>query len=621
MSALLAHALQISFLMFVLSAISLANTPFEKIKSASAKLPQNQRPNERALKSIKKYLKGASGSRHKRLNLDKAVALLCEDGADESSLALERELSSIVVDGRPNDWLSTSFVDEDNLEDTRPIKKEKPSGQADGCDDLSRFGFAQSEKDLFLFFEPKALPKSKAQFHYRINFINDKGRIVFAVLWTSKGNFIQQWNVDDGSFLRHVPLAEAHFAVGTVYEARVPKVLLPALPQKYLVQAVVWHEFKNRLDALNGTFRLPPGKECCKHSLALFCRYAEKGYLDGDLDLLAQAIVDGHLYGMAENEKLKERIVRDGFEFQQELDKGHRLYPEKLCLPKGEYDLACQLVLASRQGIYGGYNDFGYPLAVNGKLTQEAYEFMIMQPRTLPLCRQLLKKNELVVKGHLLKTINNIERWLSEVIKYRRYRCADIEELARYNPKSPKWQRLAKTVRLEEKHNRQYITKVGAHKIHKGVNWSATFQVNFLLRNNFFYGNCVDVTTVALAIHKAMGVPSLHICFGPISLGHYREQHSFPMWFSHEDERWYSFNRQGNVPAKWMERAGRKNDVYFYINGPQMGSRWSSYKIKEQRNQIGTNNRALRFVVSKKRWTDIQKAGLVHSLFTRRLGL
>ncbi len=593
---------------------SLAKSPIErKVYKAIFSLPKEDQLNGRGRLALRRYLRVTTNEQRK------ALTLLCEEGADTAVAKLRQEVSSIVIDGNGDDWLATSLVDVDKLHDTRAIKADKKAGAAAPCDDLHRFAFAQNDSSLLFMFAPKALPKKGAQFHYRVNLIVG-GKIVYAIVWASWGNVIQQWNAKTGAFIKNIKNSSAKFVRGKVFEASVPRTLLAGLPQRYSVQPVVWHEFKNRLDAANGTFRLPPNKSGKKVCLALFCHYANDGWVKpGSLAPIVQALNDGVLYDMASSAELKKQIVRDGRLFQEEALKAGILYSFKDQKSLQKLDLACQLVWANRQGMFGGYNDYAYPFAPDGVMGKEAYEFMTISAKTLQICRKLVQKNKLLVKGDLAATVKKVELWLGEVLKYRRYSVEAIAELARHNPKSQKWQRLAKKVTEEEKYKRQHITSVAGRAVHKGVNWSASFQVDFLLRNNFWYGNCVDVTTVAQAIYKSLGVPAIHICFGPIAPGHYREQHSFPLWFSSADRSWYNFNRQGNVPASWMAKGGVKNEVYFYVNGPQLTSRWSAFKIKEKGASISTNNRALRFIVDYNRWKTIQSDGFAHSLLKAKL--
>jgi len=109
-----------------------------------------------------------------------------------------------------------------------------------------------------------------------------------------------------------------------------------------------------------------------------------------------------------------------------------------------------------------------------------------------------------------------------------------------------------------------------------GVNFSTTFQVAFIDRNNFFYGNCVDLTAVALAFYKALGIPALHLCYGVIAEGYFREVHSFPVYYSSREDGWFNYLRGGNEPPGWYLKEGATLDVFFYVNGLHAGSHWES---------------------------------------------
>jgi hypothetical protein len=412
-------------------------------------------------------------------------------------------------------------------------------------------------------------PLSEKKYHYRINFFNDKLELVYAVVWTSEGNAVQKWN-GQGEFVRLLPSKKMQFAKGQVFETRIPRRLLPGLLYANGIQAVVWHEFKNRVDShtvLPGALSL---KDSYRNtSLELLAQYAERGALETNDPLpVALALTDGYLYKRADN-SLKEEIVRDGVAILNEAKTSQNYsFPGQERLT--DLDLEALLFWANRMVIYGGYGDLDYYMASMGRFNQAAYHFLAVQPETLRQARELIIQLGLLDQDDLEATVKNIQQWLWSTNKYRRYSFSAIEEMYHNNPDNPDIRQIYEESLYELQHNLTNVTEVNGVPINKGTIFSPSFQIPYVAQNGLFYGNCVDVAAMAITIFKSIGIPAFSVTYGSVSNGIYNEYHTIAYYYSSLHRQWL------NLEVGTDSSALLSDDLILaQVNRPQIGANWS----------------------------------------------
>ncbi len=128
----------------------------------------------------------------------------------------------------------------------------------------------------------------------------------------------------------------------------------------------------------------------------------------------------------------------------------------------------------------------------------------------------------------------------------------------------------------------------------------------------------MDITTTAIAIYKAIGIPAIHFYYSSIGDGYFKEIHSFPMYYNSLDYRWYNFEKGGNIIHPWA-RGSRHLEVLYYINTPQIGSLWQMNKPEIMGNILYLSSRAKHFIVSEREWGNINANGYSGDDFRRIL--
>jgi len=91
--------------------------------------------------------------------------------------------------------------------------------------------------------------------------------------------------------------------------------------------------------------------------------------------------------------------------------------------------------------------------------------------------------------------------------------------------------------------------------------------------------------------------------------GNYREIHSFPAYYSSEENRWFCYTRNGNDIYGWAIQDMPSYKVFFYINRPQIGSDWNIYGKFIDENLMKLPDRACYFTVTEEEWRDIVMNG------------
>lgn len=482
---------------------------------------------------------------------------------------LKKQISRIVIDGSARDWKNLDLLHTDLLNDSTEIDTDETAGVAQASDDLKRWGLIVDEKFIYGFFEPVVSPRSGEEYHYRINLFNDKWEILYAIVWTSSSNVIQEWD-GQGNFVRYLSLSGVSFAKGQVFEARLPRRLLPGLLFANGIQAVVWHEFKNRVDShtvLPGALSL---KDSYRNtSVELLAQYAKRGALEINDPLpVALALTDGYLYKRADI-SLKEEIVTDGVGILNEAKTSQNYsFPgqEKLT----DLSLEALLFWANRMVIYGGYGDLDYYMTSMGRFNQAAYHFLAVQPETLRQARELIIQLGLLDQDDLEATVKNIQQWLWSINKYRRYYFSAIEEMYRNNPDNPSIRQIYEESLYELQHNLTDVTEVNGVPINKGTIFSPSFQIPYAAQNGLFYGNCVDVAAMAITIYKSLGITAFPIAYGSVNNGIYNEYHTIAYYYSSLHRQWLNFEVGTDSSALLSDDL-----ILTQINRPQIGAYWS----------------------------------------------
>ncbi|MCP4137184.1 MAG: hypothetical protein GY754_39815 [bacterium] len=577
-----------------------------KIKKAITSL-KGYHPSPKTLSAVNVYISKSSSP-----VIRQGLPLLLEPELHKKLLRSESIIKDLKIDGLIDDWESSKLIISDTAKDLVPINKSKATGRYKQHEDLKRYAGIMDDEYLYCMVDAFSRPKKGQKFHYRINLVNSNTKLMYAVIWTNFGNFIQQWNPKTGAFIKNINIKNSIIIRKDVCEAKVPLSILKGLPESFYIEPVSWNEKNNTYDHhwTNILYR-PVSKEYNRSSLEVFCRYAEKGVLTPNDPLpLAQAITEGYIYKMA-HRSIKDLVIRDGIAMIREAKRHKELK---------DLGLAPLLAWCSRAIMYGGYNRFGfYMYAKNGSINKEAYEFMVLSPKTLNRCRSIMKKNNLVVKENIRATANKVETWLERSInKYRRYNFSDIAEL--YNSDKNYWETVYRESLDEKNTGRTNITSINGKKINKGIVFSPNFQVNYIHKNGYFYGNCVDVTTIAMSFYKALGVPALHVCYGSIAKKFHKEIHSFPVHFSSRENKWFNFSRGGNTLYSWALKGSTPLKVFYYINMPQSGSSWNHFERSFMGNKMSLSSRACPEIVSVKKWQRLNRNGFSVEKISRCLG-
>ena len=483
-------------------------------------------------------------------------------------MTAKKRIAGIEIDGLSADWQIPEFIHEDALNDAAALADGQPAGAAEESDDLKRWGLAAGKQYYYAFFEPAAMPEAGASYHYRINLFDDNWQMIYAIVWTSSGNAIQEWD-GEGNFIRFLPADETVFARNQVFEARLPRGLLPRLSYVAGLQGVVWHDFKNLLDtslALPGTVGL--AERFRNFSFEILARYAVRGALSIDNPLpAALAITEGYLYRRAEP-ALRPKIINDGLDFlaEAQTSQGYS-FPgqEKLA----ELDLEAILAWTNRLVIYGGYGSVDYYVARGRRFDEESYNFLALQPGALQQARELIESRGLLDESDLTATVQNIGLWLWSKIKYRRVNFSDIEEFYNAYPDDPLVQQIYQESLYEMEHHLTDITTVNGAAVNKGEIFSPTFQIPYLAENDIFYGNCVDVAAIAIAMYKALGIAAFPVAYGSVEEGAYDEYHTIAFYYSSPRERWLNFE-WGAIPTPLLPDPL----ILAEINRPQIGTYW-----------------------------------------------
>lgn len=478
--------------------------------------------------------------------LDKDLIAKVEAGAAKAD--------SIVVDGEPDDWKGSGFLVTGKAS-FGVIDKTKAAATPAPEDEIVAYGFVQSDGVIYCMVQPKRMPAAGEAYHYRVNLMEGNA-MLYAVVWSSDGNVVQVWNPRTGSQVNSMSDTSFRFVSGSCFEARIPVARLSQLPDRYRTVAASWMEAHNIYSSLWKS-DLDGPLQCAEQGLPvdLLVQYAQRIPLESDdPDPMLLATNESLIYRLAGVE-LRGRIIQDGLAFLDAI----RAVP----LPS---DVDLRRNLLDRSGIYGAHETNGFFLLPDGSMSAESYAFMFLNSECISLARKLIAEKRFDRDASTRGKIAAIEGWLWKVEKYRLDNIEGIEEYCRAQPNNEFFKRAYRESLAELKEKEVNITTVDGETVNKGCVWSAPFQLHYLATHGFFYGNCIDVATVAQLFYKALGVPSVTVTYGTIIDDRRTQIHTFPLWYSAEDRLWHAFQTGGNdVPHETTTLV----NVYYYLNSAQ----------------------------------------------------
>ncbi|MFA7685418.1 MAG: hypothetical protein WCX95_01310 [Candidatus Gracilibacteria bacterium] len=542
--------------------------------------------------------------------LKKAFNLLLEKDLDTKLSKAKRTISGLTIDGNISDWQSSGLIQTDKENDSVAINKNSSTGESYQTDDVKSYAFIMDNNNIYAMIEPSEMPTDWDEYHFRINISNHSNKKIYAIVWLPSTNVIQEWNTETGEYIGKIDMPTAQFAKGeTGFEAKIPIAQLTRLPYSFRAEAVSWQKDRNFYDECNKLFYEQSIYEKYKKSaLELLTKYAATTTLTADDPFPAvQAISDSYIYKRADS-STKKSVISDGIEMIKKAKETETYsFPDQKKLK--DLPVEALLAWADRSMMYAGYVFMEFFPTNGEKLNQKTYEFTVLQPETLDTCESLIEKNNLIDQTNLKNTIHNIEPWLVKTEKYRRNDIKDMERNLKFNPDSKYWQNAYQESLNEIANGETNITTINGVNINKGANFSPSFQLDYLTKNGFYYGNCVDVTVMAMTCYKALGIPAFQISYGITANNYYAESHSFPVYYSSKDDKWYTYELGGNpVQEKTLPTSGSYN-VLYRINRPQTNSYWEPYLTELKNANIWTNTRAATKEISEKDWNTINKDG------------
>ncbi|NLF25604.1 MAG: hypothetical protein GX589_08130, partial [Deltaproteobacteria bacterium] len=456
-----------------------------------------------------------------------------------------------------------------------------------------------------------------------MNLFDENGNMIYAVVWSSFGNVIQEWDGATGKFLRHLPLRGSVFRKGRVFEARVPVRLLRRLPYQFNVQSVSWHNFKNLYDVNhNNVAGMSESEKYKETAIELLLRYGEEVDIPANNPFfVAQALSDAFIYKVAEV-SLRPTIVKDGLamiNYAGSLGQS----PFAGQAPLSEMSLEALLAWSNRSMIYGDYYAIDYYPARKKRFNREAYEFMILQPRTLHACRELLQSEGVIDTRSVASTADDMNNWLWSRNKYRRSNLADIEEMYMADPDNPWIKEVYEESLYEKNHGLTNITEVNGVQINKGTVYSPTFQIDYLRKHGLFYGNCVDVVAIESACLTAIGIPGIHVYYGLFSpeRGKYTGYHSIWMYYSSLRDKWVNFEKSDTEIDEGGDFSNSGLTVVWHISRPQIGSFWESRWMNFSGKPLYFTPRNVYGSMTESKWWKIYAGGYANGEIVRFFGI
>ncbi len=539
--------------------------------------------------------------------------LLLEKNLDAQLAAAKKQIASLKMDGKIDDWQSAGLVVADDVYDSFEINKDELTGVRAGQDDIVSYGFIMDANYLYAYIAPREMPKSGQKYNYRLNLNSlQTNWMQYALVYKNSGTFIEEYNPDTQQFVRNVSKTGAVFVKKNIVEFKIPIKNLKKLPKTFQVSAIIWHDWKNLKDEAVGLsdFTQSINEKFGKAALEVLCRFAEKTELIPDDPIfLAQALTDAFWYKLADSQT-KEKLINDSLILIAKLRAAEQTYAFVGQKDFDDLNWSALLALTNRSVMHGSYVDWTFYLDNSGSMNEEAYEFMLIRPETIDVAERIIADNFFVDTQNLPATIEKIENFLNNKLKYRRLYFKDIETLRDAYPGDAYWENIYRESFEDIENNEINIAVVNNREINKGNNFSASFQVQYLADHGYYFGNCVDVAAIAIPFYRALGIPALPISYFSIADGYLAEVHTFPLYYSGSDDKWFNYTRGGNPlwPFSKVDYISDYN-VFFFINAPQLGSAWSLYYHDFSDNNVKLNTRKAANIISEEGWAAFNKTG------------
>lgn len=573
------------------------------------------RPSAKVQSKILNYIKSSTNP-----DVARGFNLLLEKNLDAKMAKAKKIISGIKIDGNISDWESTGLIQSDAEGDFVAID-DSQGFWGKPVDDIKEYAFIMDNKNAYAMVKPFQMPASGQRYHFRINIydgdaVKTLGNKVYSIIWTSEGNFLQKFDIQTGEFMGNFPISDAVFAKKDVFEVKMPVSVLENLPYQFVASAVIWHDFDNVYDELYTPVEQPISEKYKKMALPLFIKYANKIDLPAnDLTAISQALTEAYIYKRAEN-GLKPQVIKDGLAMIKYARNVQKFFTNQKAL--GEMGLDEMLTWSNRAIVYGGLGNMQYSTSKNKKFNKVAYNFMFLRPETLDKAMTLMTKNNFLKPDDLTLSLKSLQKWLVDEQKYRRENFSDIEAIHTAFKGQANWETVYQES-LEEKNNNQTdITTINGIAINKGQNFSPSFQVDYLLAHNYYYGNCVDAAAVALSVYKALGLPSVSFKYGTSANGYWKEIHEFPVYYSSAANKWLQSEPYENGVWSWAD-PGKPYEIGFFIIRPQIGSYWGINNFTENGAQIWSNVREYAQFITESAWKDINNNGYPAADFAKAL--
>ena len=498
--------------------------------------------------------------------IQEGLLCLLEKDRREDLQRLRKSARRIRIDGMVRDWNTADFETRDTFDEWYPVNPDKPIRRKRRDFDIVSYGFAVTNDYVHVMLKPRSMPRGKKH-HHAVNFMNSSGRLYYAIAWSEYGFHVHEYNPEDNSYVRSFRPRGMKNAAGRVFEAKVPRRSMKNLPEYFHVGSIAWDKEYN---AYNNMWPYTPHssleEKYRNYGLELFARYSESAVFIPDNPVpIAQALADAYIYRMSRN-SVRPLVVSDGLRMLEEAAKSDAwAFPGQKKLT--EHRLNQIIEWSNRASLYGIENNswkFRSVLSPHGeKFSEASYRFLFLDPAVLDDARTLITQYDLIVPGDLPATLRKIEE---TAVNTQRYRAglAFLEMLSRVLG-TAYWQKIYEDAKYEEDNNLTVITEIDDVPIHKYSNWSASFQVRYLRDNNTHFGNCGDVTTMSLAVAKALGIPAIHIHYDLAGDNYHQVIHSFPAYYSSAEGRYIGFRKGDNHAWDWA-KSGREDlkVIYFY---------------------------------------------------------
>jgi len=564
------------------------------------------KPSVKTQNKILNYLKSSTNP-----EVARGFNLLSEKNLDAKMAKAKGIISNIKIDGNISDWEASGLIQNDKEGDPAAIDNAKGWNFAP-TDDIKKYCFIMDNKNAYAMVQPFQMPAAGQKYHFRINIydgdaVKTLGNKVYSIIWTSEGNFLQKFDMKTGEFIGNFQISDAVFVKKDVFEVKMPASVLKNLPYQFVASAVTWHDFNNVYDeAYTLTSEQGINEKYAKMALPLFVKYADKIDLPvNDLTAISQALSEAYIYKRAEN-GLRAQVIKDGLAMIKYARNVKKFFTNQKAL--GEMDLDEMLTWSNRAIIYGGLGGMQYSPAKNKKFNKTAYNFMFLRPETLDKAMTLMTKNNFLKPDDLGLSLKSLQKWLVDQEKYRRENFSDIEAIHTAYKGQANWETVYQESLADKNNDQTNITTINGVSINKGAIFSPSFQVDYLLAHNYYYGNCVDAAAVALAVYKALGLPSVPFKYGTSAEGYWKEIHIFPVYYSSAANKWLQSEPYKNSVWSWAN-PGKPYKIGFSVIRPQIGSYWAASVIDVKGSEVWTNSREYSQFITEDAWNEVSDNG------------